>query len=236
MMNPSKRIRLLLLTFAVVLAAGLFFSEAIGDYFLAPLLNGAWRVMRWFYNLPLVIWWFFLVLLFSYLGLSSFLGTWERRKQGSRTGERFKSAAWVQGWLMPIRQSSGGPFIRDAMMSFRRLAVHMLAQRENYTPREYTRLLTDGQCRLPDEVSALLESLEKLDEQRAYRQPGRLSRAILRLQARFEGSPDLLISLGPQQPSQHLPALKKAAREQIETYIQFMENELEIHHHDHAAH
>jgi hypothetical protein len=237
-MNRSLRNRLLVIIFTAVLAPALVFSRAIGDYLLAPLLNGLWRFGLWLYNLPYFIWWLILLAAFFYLGFIAFFHARDKDKEKIRPSERFKMAAWVRHWLSPIRQSGGGPFIRDAMMSYRRLAVQVLAQRENFTTREYTRLLIDGERSLPEEVSSLLEILEKLDEQRSLRRTSSFQRTLLRLRARFEGNPDLF---PPQERSgfgsdaENLPALHISVRDRIERFILFLEQEVEINH-DHAPH
>lgn len=235
-MNPALRKRFLFALFAAVLAAGLLFSQALSEYVLAPLFASVWRAWQWLYRLPLFVWWGLLLGVFGWLGLRAFFSGSPGQPRRARPVEASRSAAWVRHWITPIRQSAGGPFLRDARMSYRRLAVQALAQREHFSLRQYSRLLVEGQRSLPPEVSSLLDLLEELDEERALRRSlrrgGILPGWLSRLKDRFEGHPpEFADAPAPRKPQ---PGQAEELRRRLETYIAYLEREVEIaHEHEH---
>jgi hypothetical protein len=234
MLDQKKRFILLGIIFVVVLALGLFFSEALAEFILQPLLLRLWRDYIWLSNLPYLVWWLLLLVLFIYSGMHAFFFKRESTLLRAKPPAREMNASWVRRWISPVKQSTGGPFIRDAMMSYRRLAVSVLAQKENLTPRQVSRQLLDGERSLPEPAAGLLSYLEVLEERRASTRTRSVPALLERLRRWLEGrSPeDAHVSASAEEPSK--PDLRGPVREQIVAMIEYLEEELEIRH-DHDS-
>jgi hypothetical protein len=227
-LKNKRRLLLLGLVFAGVLGVGLLLAGPLAEVLVRPLVERAWRAARWLSDLPFIVWWVLLLVIFFFGGLRAFFYDWQDPRTAPRTPAREQTAAWVRRWQVPIRQSTGGPFIRDAMMSYRRLALSVLAQGQGLSTRQVARQIMEGERRLPPEVTGLLDSLERMDEQRGEQNNGGRWKSLRRGFLRRLGRPSAPASAGESRP---IPAEQQdEVRRNIETLIQYLEREVEIRH------